>query len=72
MDTKTLVVGQDVHIECGFCIYKVKVVKATLLGVEVQTDGGGRLRFDNNGKGYYMEDTYDCPGPWYLKEEARG
>jgi|HubBroStandDraft_1064217.scaffolds.fasta_scaffold21191_4 hypothetical protein len=38
MDTKTLVVGQDVYIESGIYSSKGKVVKVTPSGVEVQKD----------------------------------
>ncbi len=31
---------------------------------------GGLLRFDTNGKGYYMDATYDCPGPWYMTKQS--
>jgi hypothetical protein len=50
MDTKTLVVGQEVHLISGIYDYgKGKVVEITPLGVVVQADAGV-LRFDNNGK----------------------
>jgi hypothetical protein len=79
MDTKTLVVGQDVHIVSGPYLWRGKVVKATPEGVEVQTreevlpSNGLNLRcgkeqllhFDNNGKGRDAEGTYEC-GPWHI------
>jgi hypothetical protein len=51
MDTKTLVVGQEVHIisgiyDCG----KGTVVEVTPEGVVVQANTQRVLRFDNNGK----------------------
>jgi hypothetical protein len=66
MDTKTLVVGQDVYLESGVYGLDGKAVKVTPEGVEVQTYGcisqgisSHLLRFDNEGK--YIEDV-----PWYL------
>jgi hypothetical protein len=54
MNTKTLVVGQDVYMfSSGIYLNKGKVVKATPSGVDVQTDGQELLRFDNNGKETY-------------------
>lgn len=52
MDTKTLVVGQDVymfndHYPYWFCGQRGKVVKVTPKGVDVQT-AGELLRFDTN------------------------
>jgi hypothetical protein len=54
MDTKTLVVGQDVYTfnnnyPVWFCNNKGMVVKVTPEGVEVQT-ADGLIRFDTNGK----------------------
>jgi hypothetical protein len=67
MDTKTLVVGQDVSIRSGCYGGKGKVVRVTTSGVDVQTDwiGGGLFRFDNDGKGCDGKATYEC-GPWYV------
>jgi hypothetical protein len=53
MDTKALVVGQDVymfndHYPHWFCGQRGKVVKVTPNGVDVQT-AGELLRFDNDG-----------------------
>jgi hypothetical protein len=51
MDTKTLVVGQEVYMFCGSEFYgfeKGKVVKITSAGVEVLV-GEFIIRFDNNG-----------------------
>jgi hypothetical protein len=50
VNTKTLVVGQDVYIVCGHRVYgyeKGKVVKVTPSGVEVRT-AGELLRIDTN------------------------
>lgn len=60
-----LAVGQRIRISCGQFSCWVGVVKVTPESVEVQNDSGGLLRFDSEGKLYYMEETYDCPGPWY-------
>ena len=49
MDTKTLVVGQDVYMVCSeIYIGKGKVAKVTPDGVEVHS-GNERLRFDKDG-----------------------
>jgi len=38
--------------------------------VEVRTENKTPMWFDNNGKGYIIvEETYDCPGPWYIELE---
>jgi len=52
MDTKTLVVGQDVYMlkppyPFWFCIDEGEVVKVTPTGVDVQA-AGELLRFDTN------------------------
>ena len=67
MDTKTLVVGQDVYMDSGCYGCKGKVVKVTPSGVEVQTDSQGLLRFDNEGKGCDGNDTLEC-GPWIIDD----
>jgi hypothetical protein len=64
-------VGQSIRISCGQFNCWVRVVKVTPAGVEVQSDSGGLLRFDSEGKGYYMEETYDCPGPWYIERDSK-
>ena len=48
MDTKTLVVGQDVYMLSECYISKGKVAKVTPDGVEVHS-GDERLRFDKDG-----------------------
>jgi len=60
MDTKTLVVGQDVCMLSGVYSTKGKVVKVTPLGVEVENDGE-IFHFDNNGRSYVTElpSSYD-------------
>ena len=82
MDTTTLVVGQNIRISCGHCVYKVEVVELTPEGgVVVRTirppddrfsaigfSVGELLRFDSNGKGWYIDETSDCPGPWYIDD----
>jgi hypothetical protein len=58
MDTKMLVVGQNVSMHSG--IYDGgdgKVVKVTPEGVDVQTTGHGLLHFDTNGLSYITEIT---------------
>lgn len=69
MDVNTLAVGQKIHISCGLFNCWVGVVNVTAEGVEVQNDNGDLLRFDTEGKGYYTEETFDCPGPWYIDGE---
>ncbi|MFZ0952313.1 MAG: hypothetical protein WAN17_08605 [Candidatus Sulfotelmatobacter sp.] len=82
MDTKRLVIGQDVHIENGLTVYVAKVVKVTQEGgVIVRTIGligghdpllmigagnDGLILLDSNGSGYYITETSDHPGPWQL------
>jgi len=70
MNTKTLMVGQDVYMFCGHYSCYSKVVEVTPEGVVVRNTTGGLLRFDSNGKGYYITETSDCPGPWYITEPA--
>jgi hypothetical protein len=65
---KTLVVGQDVDLSCGDYRCKGEVVKVTPEGVEVRTASKELLQFDNNGRGYPAEDTYECTGPWYIDD----
>jgi hypothetical protein len=67
MTMNTLAVGQKIRISCGQFSCWSTVISVTPEGMEVQNDdGGGRLRFDSEGTGYYMEETFDCPGPWYI------
>jgi hypothetical protein len=77
MDTKTLVVGQDVRMFSGVYSRKGKVVKVTPSGVDVQTgvmqnDGTWNahelFHFDNSGKVCDPDpiDMYDR-GPWELE-----
>jgi hypothetical protein len=66
MDTKALVVGQDVYMLSGVYLCKGKVVKITPLSVDVQTTSEGLLRFDSYGKGC-DEGTHEC-GPWYIDD----
>lgn len=78
MDTKTLVVGQDVYMHSGIYSQKGKVVKVTPSGVEVQTTDE-LLGFDTNGractsdKGVFAWETGGVPGtyeggPWHLDD----
>lgn len=64
---RDLLVGQKIRISCGQFNCWVKVVKVTPEGAEVQNNSGELLRFDSEGKGYCMGETYDCPGPWYIE-----
>ena len=57
-------VGQKIRISCGH--FKCWAEVVTVAPVEVRMNEGGLLRFDSEGKGYYIEETFDCPGPWYL------
>jgi hypothetical protein len=66
MDTKTLVVGQDVYMLSGCYLCWGEVVKVTPSGVEVQTSKGELLRFDSDGKGL-NEGTYEN-GRWELDD----
>jgi hypothetical protein len=74
MDTKKLVIGQEVHMVSGCYSKKGWVVRVTPSGVDVQTgvmqnDGTWNAHelehFDSNGKGV-GEGTYEC-GPWELE-----
>jgi hypothetical protein len=67
MDTKTLVVGQDVYMRSGSYGQKGKVVKVTPAGVEVH-DGVELFQFDIYGQGCDGHKTYEC-GPWEIDDE---
>jgi hypothetical protein len=76
MDTKTLKVGQYVHLRSGCYGASGTVVKVTPDGADVQTGVkqiGGTwnahelLHFDNSGKGCNDEGTREC-GPWHIVE----
>jgi hypothetical protein len=67
MDTKTLVVGQDVYILSGVYYKKGKVVKVKWSGVEVH-DGVELFRFNIYGKGCDGKGTFEC-GPWEIDDE---
>ena len=82
MDIIKLVVGQEVQMSCGHYVCKGEVVEVSSESVVVQHtyskecdsdpylrqwNPGELLRFDNNGKGWYITETSDCPGPWYLE-----
>jgi hypothetical protein len=72
MDTKTLVVGQDVYMGSGVYLCEGKVVKITPLGVDVQTTTE-LLHFDDKGRSYVTElpASYDSTAhplsPWGWK-----
>jgi hypothetical protein len=67
MDTKKLVVGQDVYILSGCYIREGKVVALGPHGVNVQAppDGGDIFRFRSDGRGCDGMGTHEC-GPWYI------
>ena len=67
MNTKTLVVGQDVYIHSGPYYQKGKVIKVTPSGVEVH-DGMELFRFDIYGRGCDGHKTFEC-GPWEIDDE---
>ncbi len=79
MDTKTLVVGQDVYMVSGWYENAGKVVKVTPSVVEVQV-GVNLLRFNNEGKAcdsegkaYHEWDAFSSwatfeGGPWELDD----
>jgi len=69
MDTKTLVVGQDVFLESGCYGCHGRVVKVTPSGVDVQTPElvGGLpsvdaklIHFDNDGRSYATASPSSC------------
>ena len=73
MDTKTLVVGQDVYVVSGWYLKKGKVVKVTPSGVEVELaliegpirpEGPELIRFDTNGKACNSRDIYKGSMEW--------
>jgi hypothetical protein len=81
MDTKTLVIGQEVYMISG-SVYAQKgtVVKITPEGVEVQVRIGSwnayeRIYFDNRGYSYATDNPFESPeingtyegGPWGLR-----
>jgi hypothetical protein len=70
MDTKTLKVGQDVHMFGGHIYdYRGKVVKITPDGVDVADGYGEIYHFDTNGKEYYRESCNWGP-EWCPRELA--
>ena len=75
MDTKTLVVGQEVWLASGYLTAKGKVVHIGPRYVEVEIcghpDGLGDaqiLRFDIGGLGREEEGTYEC-GIWRVYDK---
>jgi hypothetical protein len=81
MDTKTLVVGQDVYLFSGCYWWWGKVVEVTPEGVDVVTreelvqsqglnlrcGADALLRFNNEGKGRDEDGTYEC-GAWNIDD----
>ena len=73
VDTKTLVVGQDVYMFSGCYVNMGKVVKVTRSGVIVQLalaegpirpEGPELIRFDANGKACDSRDVYKGNMEW--------
>jgi hypothetical protein len=67
MDTKTLVVGQDVFMRSGQVGNWAKVVKITPTGVIVESDpvyGAELIRFDKNGTACDSSDICNHYGAW--------
>lgn len=58
-------VGQSIHIECGHYKSAGELVEITPSGIIVKY-GEGLLRFNSEGRGFYITETYDCPGPWFI------
>lgn len=70
MDTKTLVVGQEVYMESGIYANNGHVVNVTPEGVEVYSRFTHELlRFYTDGKGWDVDGTYEC-GPWELMDST--
>jgi len=75
MDTKTLVVGQDVYMFSGVYWINGKVVKVTPSGVDVQGGLGYSkedaaeqiLHFDKDGRSYLTESELSDDRDWSLK-----
>ena len=72
MDTKTLVVGEEVYMFSGCYGCTGEVVEVTpevvVVRARVQSNTtalGDLLHFDSNGKGRDDEGTHEC-GPWYI------
>ena len=77
MDTKTLVVGQEVSLESGLYRCRGKVDQITPSGVVfvrgmhddgTWNDGCGMLRFNRSGWGSDEQGTLEY-GRWYIAEE---
>jgi hypothetical protein len=67
MDTKTLVVGQEVYIFSGLCNHYGKVVAVGPEGARVKIDGEMEVfNFDKEGKGRVEQGTEY--GPWYIDD----
>jgi hypothetical protein len=63
--------GKRICISCGDAKYWYNVDKMTPEGgVEVLNHIGERIRFDNRGKGWYVDETVDFPGPWFIEGEG--
>jgi preprotein translocase subunit YajC len=66
MDTKTLVVGQEVWMKSGRYFYMGRVVEVTPSGVEVKS-GVQMFHFGSDGKGRNSEGSHDY-GPWHIDD----
>jgi hypothetical protein len=70
MDTKTLVVGQEIRIFTGYYTCTAKVVKVMPGGTIVEGECEMVLRFNNLGKGLVVNGPshIDYPeGPWFIE-----
>jgi hypothetical protein len=77
VDTKRLVVGQEVYINGGFAPMGGKVVKIMASCVYIETSNG-QFRFNSDGKecgpdgkAYtYTNNVMFGPGPWKIEDSA--
>ena len=69
MDTKTMVVCQDVSMTSGIYSTEGNVVKVKPYGVEVELYGGILLKFNHEGEGQTQDGTKEC-GPWYIDDRS--
>lgn len=77
MDTKTLVIGQDVFLRSQLCCDWGKVIEITTVGVIVESDphyGAELIQFDKdrNSIGEYYNDFSKVSWKLYLNPEEAG